>query len=230
MNPLTSEPSATVPVSMEFYPVARIESRLVAGGLTPRLWRFEVSASVPDRGVLQAYWPTVASVMLMLVGFGLIVRANRRADELARMQADFIAYASHQLKTPLSLVSAAIETVEMAYADHRIPGDSLIGDAGRGLPQILSVLEQRVASPRAARAPQERRVSRRDLGVDVARPLSLRARRRSASIPIASHAKRATAPRPSCYSVRAAALDSATSAMNIAAAGNRNAAVGETTA
>src|SRR3954469_12554161 len=34
-----------------------------------------------------------------------------------------------------------IETVEMAYVDHRIPGGSLIGDAGRGLPQILSVLE-----------------------------------------------------------------------------------------
>ena len=34
-----------------------------------------------------------------------------------------------------------IETVEMAYADHRIPGDALIGELGRGLPQILSVLE-----------------------------------------------------------------------------------------
>jgi len=34
-----------------------------------------------------------------------------------------------------------IETVEMAYADHRIPGDALIGAPGRGLPQILSVLE-----------------------------------------------------------------------------------------
>src|SRR3954453_8741902 len=34
-----------------------------------------------------------------------------------------------------------IETVEMSYVDHRIPGDALIGDAGRGLPQILSVLE-----------------------------------------------------------------------------------------
>jgi butyryl-CoA dehydrogenase len=34
-----------------------------------------------------------------------------------------------------------IETVEMAYADHRIPAGNLIGEAGRGLPQILSVLE-----------------------------------------------------------------------------------------
>ncbi|MFA5883268.1 MAG: acyl-CoA dehydrogenase family protein [Acidimicrobiia bacterium] len=34
-----------------------------------------------------------------------------------------------------------IETVEMAYVDHRIPADALIGDLGRGLPQILSVLE-----------------------------------------------------------------------------------------
>ena len=34
-----------------------------------------------------------------------------------------------------------VETVEMAYADHRIPAANLIGDAGRGLPQILGVLE-----------------------------------------------------------------------------------------
>jgi alkylation response protein AidB-like acyl-CoA dehydrogenase len=34
-----------------------------------------------------------------------------------------------------------VETVEMAYTDHRIPAANLIGEAGRGLPQILSVLE-----------------------------------------------------------------------------------------
>ncbi len=34
-----------------------------------------------------------------------------------------------------------IETVEMAYDDHRLPADALVGDLGRGLPQILSVLE-----------------------------------------------------------------------------------------
>jgi alkylation response protein AidB-like acyl-CoA dehydrogenase len=34
-----------------------------------------------------------------------------------------------------------VETVEMAYTDHRIPASNLLGEPGRGLPQILSVLE-----------------------------------------------------------------------------------------
>jgi butyryl-CoA dehydrogenase len=34
-----------------------------------------------------------------------------------------------------------VETVEMAYSDHRIPAANLIGTAGRGLNQILAVLE-----------------------------------------------------------------------------------------
>jgi alkylation response protein AidB-like acyl-CoA dehydrogenase len=34
-----------------------------------------------------------------------------------------------------------LETVEMSYDDHRMPIDALIGDLGRGLNQILSVME-----------------------------------------------------------------------------------------
>ncbi len=34
-----------------------------------------------------------------------------------------------------------VETVEMTYVDHRIPAVNLVGDAGRGLAQILGVLE-----------------------------------------------------------------------------------------
>jgi butyryl-CoA dehydrogenase len=34
-----------------------------------------------------------------------------------------------------------VETVQMTYTDHRVPAANLIGEAGRGLPQILSVLE-----------------------------------------------------------------------------------------
>ena len=140
----TSMPEAAgVTVSMEFYPNARIESRLVASGLTDQAWRFEVNAPVPDRGLLQAYWPTGASVLLMLLGFGLTVHANRRADELARMQADFIAYASHQLKTPLSLISAATETVEMAHVRSPEKLSQYLGII-RGEVNRLSSLVQRI--------------------------------------------------------------------------------------
>src|SRR5579862_2090387 len=34
-----------------------------------------------------------------------------------------------------------VETVEMSYVDHRVPVANLVGEAGRGLPQILGVLE-----------------------------------------------------------------------------------------
>lgn len=34
-----------------------------------------------------------------------------------------------------------VETVEMGYVDHRVPVANLVGEAGRGLPQILGVLE-----------------------------------------------------------------------------------------
>jgi alkylation response protein AidB-like acyl-CoA dehydrogenase len=34
-----------------------------------------------------------------------------------------------------------VETVDMAYVDHRVPAANLVGEAGRGLPQILGALE-----------------------------------------------------------------------------------------
>lgn len=109
--------ASTAAMPMLFYPVDRINTRL-SGALQPRPWRVEVSATPPNgfAAISRGYWPTILSLVLMLVALGLTSLANRRASELTRMQADFISHVTHQLKTPLSLLSAASETVSMDRA------------------------------------------------------------------------------------------------------------------
>jgi len=130
---------------MLFYPSEEIQARM-SGGAVARPWEIEVGA--PDlagaaAGVSMSYWPTVVSVALMLVALGLTVQAHRRSAELAEMQTDFVAHVSHQLKTPLSLLSAATETLQM----DRIRSPEKLGeylDTIRAEAARLSTLVQRV--------------------------------------------------------------------------------------
>lgn len=136
--------AAIAELPMLFYPVDRIDTRL-SGGREPHPWRIEVSATPPTgfAAISRGYWPTVLSLMLMLVALGLTALANRRASELTRMQADFISHVTHQLKTPLSLLSAASETVSMDRARSPEKLAQYIGIIN-GEVAHLSVLVQRI--------------------------------------------------------------------------------------
>jgi two-component system sensor histidine kinase SenX3 len=118
----------------------------MSGGAANKSWQIEVGA--PEiagavAGMSQSYWPTLLSVALMLVALGLTVQAHRRSAELAEMQTDFVAHVSHQLKTPLSLLSAATETLQL----DRIRSPEKLGeylDTIRAEAARLSILVQRV--------------------------------------------------------------------------------------
>jgi signal transduction histidine kinase len=104
-----------VPFQMLFYPADEIQSRLAAG-IERKPWTIEVTASQAAgafASLSEGYGPTTLSVVLMLIAMGLTMQAYRRSESLAQMQAEFVAHVSHQLKTPLSLLSAATETLQM---------------------------------------------------------------------------------------------------------------------
>ncbi len=76
---------------------------------------------------------------------GLVALAARTEEGISAFMVEKEPGASFEgisvSKSVSKLGYKGVETVEMAYSDHRIPAANLIGEAGRGLPQILGVLE-----------------------------------------------------------------------------------------
>src|SRR5688572_31953378 len=99
----------------------------------------------------------------MLVALGLALQAHRRSTELARMQADFVTHVSHQLKTPLSLLSAATETLLMDRVRSPEKLSQYLGTI-RGEVMRLSALVQRILEFSRLQQPRSYEFELLDLG------------------------------------------------------------------
>jgi signal transduction histidine kinase len=116
---MSSVPAATASVDMLFFPGGPLTPWL-AGRVSPHAWRVIVSApGLPSGRRLFGGWVLAAVVTLILIAALCGVAMDRQARNLSQMQADFVANVSHQLKTPLSLLSTAIQTLSMG----RVPAE-----------------------------------------------------------------------------------------------------------
>lgn len=104
-----------------FYPAEDILPRMAAS-VPSRSWKLTLSQQAGSAPALiaftrwQSYWLSGLSVLLICVALGFALKARARATELSRMQSDFVAHVSHQLKTPVSLLSAVCETLDVVRA------------------------------------------------------------------------------------------------------------------
>jgi signal transduction histidine kinase len=107
--------SATGTFRLQFFPEG-IRGRMAPAPPSP-VWSVVVGPSgdppLAFFSATQAYALAGVSIVLIVLALGFAVQGHRRAKELARMQSDFIAHMSHQLKTPLSLLSAVLETIRL---------------------------------------------------------------------------------------------------------------------
>jgi two-component system phosphate regulon sensor histidine kinase PhoR len=157
--------AAAQPFPMLFYPHDDIQSRMAAD-LEPRRWSIEVLG--PDTfaagaGPLPGYWPTLVSIGLMFVALVITVQAYRRSQELAGMQADFVSHVSHQLKTPLSALSAATETLQLDRVRSPEKLSQYLGIIATETARLTSLV-QRVLEFSRVQQPRRYEFQRVDLG------------------------------------------------------------------
>ena len=103
-------PFGSAPLDLSFFP-SEIPRAWVADRITPSRWRLVVSAPTPGESPATEQYLFVAVMLLILAAIACAVAINRQAARLSQMHADFVTNVSHQLRTPLSLLAAASETL-----------------------------------------------------------------------------------------------------------------------
>jgi signal transduction histidine kinase len=105
------EHAASQPFNLLFFPRRGMEPYLANMPAAPR-WTLTVSpASAVPVAAQSSLWLLAAVVLLLAVAVVCAVSVNRQAIRLSELQSDFVANVSHQLRTPLAMLSGAAETL-----------------------------------------------------------------------------------------------------------------------
>jgi signal transduction histidine kinase len=162
-------PSASERVDILFFPSRELGNYLAP--LPPvASWRLIVrpEAPLPD-GSSSGLWLLGAVVGLLLVAVVCAVGVNREAVRLSQLQSDFVLNVSHQLRTPLAMLSGAAETLglERLRSPEKIKhyADIVQAQTGRLSALVDQILHTHTADHPASLLPWQRV----DLGVLVAR-------------------------------------------------------------
>jgi signal transduction histidine kinase len=87
----------------------------------------DASRAAASRGAARTLALLGLGAFATIIGLGLTVRAARAAANLATVQSEFVSAVSHEMKTPLSIIRLASDTL----ANGRYASPSAIGDYGR---------------------------------------------------------------------------------------------------
>lgn len=102
------------------FPLSFLDAELVGGSMeqvTVPEWTLSVSASnanvltAASRGSTRMLWLIILAAGVAAMGILLAVRALRASAELAVMQSEFVASATHELKTPVALFQLIADTL-----------------------------------------------------------------------------------------------------------------------
>lgn len=162
-------PSASERFDLLFFP-SRELSNYLAPLPTVASWRLVVrpEAPLPD-GSPSGLWLLGAVVGLLLIAVVCAVGVNREAIRLAQLQSDFVLNVSHQLRTPLAMLSGAAETLglERLRSPEKIKhyADIVQAQTGRLSALVDQILYVHTADHAATAVPWQRV----DLGALVAR-------------------------------------------------------------